>query len=188
MKDKFPSTFKLGKGNIDKFILLLKKGVYPYEYMDGWERFDETELPLIDKFYSNLNLTNITKVEYKHAQKVWSTFKIKNQGEYHDLYVQCDTTQLADNFEQFRTLCLKEYELDPAYFCTTPGLAIDACLKMTDIKLELLPDNDMVLMFEKGLREGISPAIHRYAKANNKYMYNYDSQQLSSFLMDLEIT
>ena len=156
--------------------------------MDGWERFDETELPLIDKFYSNLNLTNITKDEYKHAQKVWNTFKIKNLGEYHDLYVQCDTTQLADNFEQFRTLCLKEYELDPAYFCTTPGLAIDACLKMTDIKLELLPDNDMVLMFEKGLREGISPAIHRYAKANNKYMYNYDSQQLSSFLMDLEIT
>ena len=188
MKDKFPSTFKLGKGNIDKFILLLKKDVYPYEYMDGWERFDETELPLIDKFYSNLNLTNITKDEYKHAQKVWNTFKIKNLGEYHDLYVQCDTTQLADNFEQFRTLCLKEYELDPAYFCTTPGLAIDACLKMTDIKLELLPDNDMVLMFEKGLREGISPAIHRYAKANNKYMYNYDSQQLSSFLMDLEIT
>ena len=100
--------------------------------MDRSERFGETELPLIDKFSSNLSLTNITKVEYKHAQKVWNTFKIKNLGEYHDLYVQCDTIQLVDNFEQFRTLCLKEYELDPAYFCTTPGLAIEACLKMTE--------------------------------------------------------
>ena len=82
LKDKFRSTFKLAKGKIDKFILLLKKGVYPYEYMDSWESFNETELPLIDKFYSNLNLTNITKDEYKHAQKVWNTFKIKNLGEH----------------------------------------------------------------------------------------------------------
>ena len=99
----------------------------------------------------------------------------------HDLYVQCDTRQVAHNFEQFRTLCLKEYELDPTYFCTTPGLAIEACLKMTDIKIELLTNIDMVLMFEKGLRGGISQAIHPYAKANNKYMSKYDSQQLSSF-------
>ena len=149
--------------------------------MDSSERFDETELPLIDKFYSNLNLTNITNDEYKHSQKEWNTFKIENLGEYHDLQVQSDTTQLAHIFEQFRNLSLKEYELDPPYFCTTPGLAIEACLKMTDIKIELLTDIDMVSMFEKGLRGGISQAIHPYAKANNKYMSKYDSQQLSSF-------
>ena len=122
----------------------------------------------------------------KHAQKVWNTFKIKNLGEYHDRYVQSDTVQLADIFEQFRTLCLKEYELDPAYFCSTPGLAMEACLKMTDIKLKLLADIDTVLKFEKGLRGGISQAIHRRAKAYDKYMSDYDSQQLSSFLMYLD--
>ena len=186
LKDKFPTTYQLTKGNIDKFIFSLRKGVYPYEYMDSWERFKETELPPIDKFYSKLNLKDIKKDDYRHAQRIWPTFNIKNLGEYHDLYVQSDTVQLADIFEQFRTLCLKEYELDPAYFCTTPGLAMETCLKMTNVKIELLADIDMVLMFEKGLRGGISQAIHRYATANNKYMPNYDSQQLSLFSMYLD--
>ena len=105
---------------------------------------------------------------------------------YHDLYVQSDAAQLADVFEQFRTLCLKEYELHAAYFCTTPGLAIEACLKKTNVKLELLTDIDMVLMFEKGQRRGISQAIHRYAIANNKYMPNFNLQQLSAYLMYLD--
>ena len=186
LKDKFPSIYQLAKGNMDTFIFLLKKGVYPYEYMDSWKKCDETELPSIDKFYSNLNLEDIDKDDYKHAQKVWSTFNIKNLGEYHDLYVQSDTTKLADSFEQFRTVCLKENESDPAYFCTTPGLAMEAWLKKTGVKLELLTDIDMVLMFEKGLRGGISQAIHRYATANNKCMPNYHSQRLSSYLMYLD--
>ena len=186
LKDKFPSTYQLTKGNIDKFIFLLRKGVYPYEYMNRWERFDEKHLPPIDKFYSNLNLKDTSKDNYRHAQRVWSIFNIKNLGEYHDLYVQSDTTQLADVFEQFRTVCLRVYKLDPAYFYTMPGLAMEACLKMTNVKIELLTDIDMVLMFEKGLRGGISQAIHRYATANNKYMPNYDSQQLSLFSMYLD--
>ena len=186
LKDKFPSIYQLAKGNMDTFIFLLTKGVYPYEYMDSWKKCDETELPSIDKFYSNLNLEDIDKDDYKHAQKVWSTFNIKNLGEYHDLYVQSDTTKLADSFEQFRTVCLKENESDPAYFCTTPGLAMEACLKKTGVKLELLTDIDMVLMFEKGLRGGISQAIHRYATVNNKCMPNYHSQRLSSYLMYLD--
>ena len=186
LKDKFPSTYQLTKGNIDKFIFLLRKGVYPCEYMNRWERFDEKHLPPIDKFYSNLNLKDTSKDNYRHAQRVWSIFNIKNLGEYHDLYVQSDTTQLADVFEQFRTVCLRVYKLDPAHFYTTPGLAMEACLKMTNVKIELLTDIDMVLMFEKGLRGGISQAIHRYATANNKYMPNYDSQQLSLFSMYLD--
>ena len=141
------------------------------------------ELPSIDKFYSKLNLKNISKEDYKHAQKVWNTFNIKNLGEYHDLYVQSDTSQLADTFEQFRTLCLNEYKLDPVYFCTTPGLAFEACLKMTKAELELLTDIDMVLLFEKEIRGGISQAIHRYASANNKYMPNYNSKLLSTYLL-----
>ena len=88
--------------------------------MENWNRFNKTEFPSLDKFYSNLNLKNICKKEYEHAQKVQKVFNIKNLGEYHDLYVQSDTTQLADTFEQFRNVCLKEYKLDGAYFCTTP--------------------------------------------------------------------
>ena len=172
------------KGNIDKFIFLLRKRVYPYEYMDSWKRFNETELPSIDKFYSNFNLKNITKDDCKHAQRVWTIFNIKNLVEYHDSYVQYE--KLTDIFEQFRTLCLKEYKLDPAYFCTTSGLATETCLKKVNVKKELLTDIDMVLMSEKGLRGGISQAIHRYATANNKYMPNYDSQQLSLFSMYLD--
>ena len=82
---KFPSTYQLAKSNIDKFLLLLRKHVYPYEYMDSWGKFNKEQLPEIDKFYSNHNLKNISKDEYRHAQKVWSTFNIKNLGEYHDL-------------------------------------------------------------------------------------------------------
>ena len=145
--------------------------------MNRWERFDEKHLPPIDKFYSNLNLKDTSKDNYRHAQRVWSIFNIKNLGEYHDLYVQSDTTQLADVFEQFRTVCLRVYKLDPAYFYTTPGLAMEACLKMTNVKIELL---------EKGLRGGISQAIHRYATASNKYMPNYGAQRLSSYLMYID--
>ena len=183
LKEKFRNTYALVNGNTEKFVLLLRKGVYPYEYMNNLNKFKETRLPTIDKFYSNRNLKNINKKDYKHAQKVWDTFNIKNLGKYHDLYVQSDTTQLADIFEQFRNVCLKEYELDPTYFCTTPGLAIEARLKMTQVELELLTDIDMVLMFEKGIRGRISQAIQRYASVNNKYMPNYNSKAPSTYLM-----
>ena len=107
-------------------------------------------------------------------------------GEYHDIYVQADTLQLAGIFDNFRNLCLKEYELDPAYVYTTPGLALEGCLKMTNVKLELLTDIDMLLTFEKIIMGGLSQATHRYAAANNKYMSNYDTRQLSSYLMYLD--
>ena len=151
--------------------------------MNKWIKFNETELPAIDKFYSKLNLKNINKEDYKHARNVWKTFNIKNLGEYHDLYVQSDTTQLADTFEQFRTLSLKEYNIDSAHFCTTPGLALEACLKKIEVKLELLTDIDTLLMFEKELRRGISQATQRYASANNKCMLNYNPKAPSIYLI-----
>ena len=98
--------------NTKKFILLLKKGVYPYEYIDSMDRFDKTSIPSIEKFYSKLQKKDINENEYKHVKKVWDVFKIKNLGEYHDLYVQADTAQVTDVFENFRSLCLKEYQLD----------------------------------------------------------------------------
>ena len=154
--------------------------------MDDWERFNETELPSQDKFYSELNKEHIADEDYRHAKNIWSVFKIKYLGEYHDLHIQLDTTLLADVFEKFRNLCLREHKLDPAYFVSTPGLEMETCLKMTGVKLELLTDIDMVLMFEKGIRGGITQTIRRYASADNKYMKTYNKDLPSSFLMYLD--
>ena len=156
------------------FNLLLRKGVCPYEYMDKWERFNDDKLPDKELFYSELNKEDITNEDYEHAFKVWDTFNISNLGEYHDLYIESDTSLLAEVFENFRDKCIEIYKVDPANFLTAPGLAWFACLKKTDIKLELLTDIDILNMFEKGIRGGMCQASYRYAKANNKYMNNYD--------------
>ena len=157
--DKFNNTYRLCDNDNERFVLLLRKGVYPYKYIDNWERFNETALPSKDAFYSNLNLEYINDKHYNHAKTVRNTFKIKNLGEYHDLYVESDTLLLSDVFEAFRKTCIKEYELDPCYFVSAPGLSWEACLKITNAKLELLTDVDMLLMFEKGKRGGISQPI-----------------------------
>ena len=120
---KFPRIYKFCNGDLNKFVLLLRKGVYPYEYMDSWESFDETSLPDKKAFCSELNLQDITKKDYEHAQKVWEVFGIKYLGEYHDLYVQSDTLLLADVFENFRDMCIEIYELDPAQVLSAPGIA-----------------------------------------------------------------
>ena len=166
--------------------MLLRKGIYPYEYIDSWERFDETSLPDKEAFYSSLNMEGITSVDYRHAKRVYKEFKLKNLGDYHDLNVQIDTLLLADVFENFRNKCIEIYELDPAHFLSAPGLAWQACLKKTGVKLELLTDIDMLLMVEKGIRGGICYAIHRSAKANNKYIKNYNKNIISSYLIYLD--
>ena len=158
--EKFPNTYQLCNKDLNKFALLLRKGVYPYEYMDCWEKFKEESLPDKESFYSELNNEHITDEDYEHAQKVWSTFNIKNLGEYHDLYVQSDTALLADVFESFKDKCIEIYDPDPAHFLSAPGLAWKACLKKTGVELELLTDNDMLIMFEEGIRGGICHAIY----------------------------
>ena len=115
-------------------MLLLRKGVYPYEYMDDWDRFNEEKLPNKSDFFSSFNMEDVSEIDYRHATKVFNKFNIKNLGEYHDLYVQSDTLLLADVFNNFRNLCIKTYKLDPAYFLSLPGLAWQACLKKTGVK------------------------------------------------------
>ena len=143
-------------------------------------------MPDKKSFYSELYLEDITDKDYTHAQKVFKELKLKSLGDYHDLYVQSDTLLLADVFENFRDKCIKIYKLDPAHFLSAPGLAWQACLKKTGVKLELLTDINMLLMVEKGIRGGIYHAIHRYANANNKYMKNYDKKIISLYFMDLD--
>ena len=184
---------KDGFKNISKYYtpeeveLIKQKGFYPYEYMDTEEKFNDTKLPPREVFYSKLSGRGINEKDYKHAWNVWYTFKMKTFKDYHELYNETDVLLLADVFENFRDLCLKIYGLDPVYYFTAPGLAWDACLKMTNINLELLNDSDMLLMFEKGIRGGISMISNRYGEANNKYMGNsFNRNKLKKYLMYLD--
>ena len=180
---KFRNTYSFCDNDINKFVLLLRKGVCPYEYVDNWEKFDETSLLNKEDFYSNLNMEDINDIDYRHVNNVFKRFELENLGQYHDLYVQSDTSLLAGVFENFRDMCIKEYELDPAHFLS---LAFQAYLKKTNIELQLLTDYDMLLMVEEGIRGGICHSIHRYAKANNKYMKNYNNNEESSYIQYLE--
>ena len=184
---------KNGFKNISKYYtpeeveLIKQKGFYPYEFMDTEEKFNNTKLPPREVFYSKLSGKGITEKNYKHAWNVWNIFKMKTFKDYHKLYNETDVLLLADVFENFRNLCLKIYGLDPVYYYTAPGLAWDACLKMTNINLELLSDPNMLLMFEKGIRGGISMISNRYGKANNKYMgKNFNKNELSKYLTYLD--
>ena len=105
LKKRFKNTFNFSDNDINKFILLLRKGVYPYEYMNEWEMFNETTLPEKEEFYCNLNMEDITNAGYMHAKRVCKDFEIKNLGEYHDLYLKNDTLLLVDAFENFRKMC-----------------------------------------------------------------------------------
>ena len=183
---KFKNNYSFCNHDINKFVLLLRKGVYPYEYMDSWERFNETSLPSKEDFYSNLNMENIDDIDYRQGNNVFKIFKLENLRDYHDLYVQIDTLLLADVFENFGDICVKVYEYDPAHFLSLPGLAWQACLKKTNIELELLTDYDMLLMVEEGIRGGTCHSTHRYAKANNKYMENYNNNEESSYIQYLD--
>ena len=120
---RFASTYKFCNNDINKFVMLLRKGVFPYEYMDGWDKFNETSIHSKESFYSNLTMENISETDYRHANNVFKTFKLNNLGDCYDLYVQSDTLLLVDVFENCRKACIKEYELDPAHFLSLPGLA-----------------------------------------------------------------
>ena len=171
----------------DKFNLLTRKGVYPYDYIDSFEKLKETKLPPKEKLYSRLDEEDISDEDYIHAQKVWEAFEIKSMEDYLELYNKVDVLLLADVFENFREICMEIYELDPAHYYTAPGLAWDAALKNSKVKLELLTDIDMLMMFEGGIRGGVSMISNRYGKANNKYMgNNFDSSKPSKYIQYLD--
>ena len=118
--------------------------------MLSWDLFEDTELSPIESFYSSLNMSKINESDYQHAQRVWEKFGVCNIRDYHNLYLRTDVVLLTNVFEAFRDTCLRHYSLDPAHF-STPGLAWKACLKKTGVRLELIKDPDMPLMFERGI-------------------------------------
>ncbi|XP_057290302.1 uncharacterized protein LOC130612992 [Hydractinia symbiolongicarpus] len=190
VKANIPCMAKfIDKGDV--FRLMLRNGVCPYEYMDGWQRFEETKLPPKEVFFSNLNMKGISDNDYEHAHKVWRRIAPEGSkvtmGDYHDAYLTTDVLLLADVFEIFRSVCPENYKLDPAHFYSAPGVAWKAAPKYTEIKLDLLTDPNMLVTFERGIRGGITQAVHRYAKANNKYMGDqYDPNEESPYLYYLD--
>ena len=182
--DKYIYTSEAFQG--ERLALMKEKGVYPYDFMDAVEKFAEKKLPEKRDFYILLADEDISEKDYQHAQKVWKTFRIENIGQYHDLYLKSYVLLLADVFQNFRETCLAYYGLDPCHYITSPGLPWDAMLKMTKINLDLVSDIEMQLFIEKGIRGGISYIAHRHAKANNKYMKNYNEKGESSYIMYLD--
>ena len=134
LKELVFNTYKFFNHDSNKFILLLRKDVYPDEYLDDWEKFCETSLTEEEDFSNHLNMEDTTDADYAQAKRVCKDFEMKNLGEYHDLYVQSNTLSLADVFENFQNICLKTYELDPAKCFSAPGLAWQAALKKTKVK------------------------------------------------------
>ena len=182
--EAFKHTGQVFQG--EQLSLMTKKGVYPYDYMNSFEKFEDSRLPRKEDFFSIMNNEHITEEEYQHAQNVWNEFDLSSMGEYHDLYLKSDILLLADVFENFRKACQQYYQLDPAHYFTTPSLSWDAMLKMTETELELMSDVDMFQFIEKGMRGGISYIANRYGKANNKYMENYNPKEASKYIMYLD--
>ena len=181
----------------DNLKILKQEGAYLYEYMNSFKRFNEEKLCARKYFYSSTKKGEIDddgKIsdghigikDYLTCEKIWNKFKMKNMGDYHDHYLKKDVLLLADVFEKFIKTCLKYYELDPCHYFSSPGLSWDSMLKMTDVKLEKIPEIGKYLFIEKGSRGGISYISKRYAKANNKYMSDYDSNKPSTFITYLD--
>ena len=188
-------TEEFGSKNLE---LLKQKDAYPYEYMDSFKRFGEEKLPHKKHLYSSVNDKttsdsgekldgHISDEDYLTCKKIWNKFNMKNMGDYHNHYLKKDVLLLADVFEKFIDTCLKFYGLDPCHYFSSPGLSWDAMLKMTGVKLEKISDIDKYLFIEKGLRGGISYIAKRYAKANNKYMKDYDPKKPSKFITYLDM-
>lgn len=180
IKEAFP--------DYEKYKHIIKKGLYPYDYADNHEKFN-LPVPLEKSdWFNKLADESITEHELNKVKQIIKVFDIKTFGEYHDLYLATDVLLLTDVFEQFRKNTITHFQLDPANFWTLPSLAWQAALKKTGIWLELFSDDDvhadMYQFFQ--IRGGISIITHRHAKANHKYMKNYDKSKPTSYIIYLD--
>ena len=161
--------------------MLLRKGVYPYSYIDSFDKFKEG-LPPIEKFHNDLKDEPCSTEDYQHVQEMWKEFGMQNLGDLCDVYTQSDTLLLADIISEYRTECWTNFELDPLHYYTAPGLAFDSALKLSGAKLEYLKEISMYQFFEQSIRGGVSVISKRFAKANNKHLPDYDPLKPSNYL------
>ena len=161
---------------------LSRKGVFPYEWLDKFDKLNNPRFPHHKSFYSNLTGENIKASDYKLAKEIFIMF-CKTVKDYHDLYLKTDVLLLADVFEEFRTICYNAFGLDPLNYFTSPGFAWDCLLKYSGVELEALTQEDMYLLFERGIRGGYSNCHKNYSKANHKYLPNFNPEEISKFLM-----
>ncbi|KYN08184.1 Matrilysin [Cyphomyrmex costatus] len=175
--------------NLDEqeFAFLKRKGVFPYEYVNSFNKLNETSLPPREAFYSSLIDEDISVDDYQHATDVWQRFRINTLGDYSDLYLKTDVLLLADMFENFRDTYMESYGLDPAYYVILPSYTWDAMLKNSGVRFELLTDIDMVLFIERGIRRGLSQCSHRYTRANNVYVPTFDPSKPISYLVYFDV-
>jgi hypothetical protein len=186
LRSKFPNTSKYFT-NDSQFNRMTQKGIYPYDYIDNFNRLNETKLPAIKEFSSKLNGTVCSPKEYERADQVWKEFQCEKFMDYHNLYLASDVLLLADVWASFRNTCFTNYKLDCTYYFTAPGLSFDAMLKHTDVKLQLFTELDMYEFVEKGIRGGLSQISTRYAQANNKYMgKDYNKKKEDSYILYLD--
>jgi hypothetical protein len=170
----------------DILELLVQKGVFPYSYIDSFEKLNETTFPPLEAFYDDLKDQALERKDYERGLKVWETFRCKSVREYMELYLTCDVLLLAECFEEFRNTSFQTYGLDPSHYVSSPGLSWDAMLKLTKEELELITDPDMLLMVMEGIRGGLSCIMLRYAEANNKYMITYDPSKNSIYIVSVD--
>ena len=164
----------------EDLALMTRKRVCPYQYMDSFERFQETQLPPKDGFYSPLTEEDISEIDFIHSQRVFNRFNMTDLRHYHNFYLLTDVLLLANVFENFRDMCLQNYCLDPSHNYTSPGLSWQAALKMTDVELNLFTDIDQHLFIEEGFTGGVmTPAKLNsyilYLDANNLYGWGSDN-------------
>lgn len=168
------------------FPLLTEKGIYPYEYMNSFQKFENDQLPPKDAFSSSLTGESITDKEYEHGQNVWKALKCKNLGDYHDVYLRTDVLLLADVFESFVTRIRTTHKLNPLWYISLPSYSWDCMLYNTKVELDLMSDYDMQLLIERGIRGGVSLITGRHAKANNKYMKQFNEEATKSYITYLD--
>lgn len=168
--------------NKEEMELAKRKGVFPYEFMNSDEKYELTQLPSKDDFYSKLRQSHISDEEYAFAKNVWEVFKCKTMGDYNDLYMKIDVLLLADVMQAFRSMMMKSHKLDPAHYVTLPAMSWDAMLRSTKVQLDLLTDYDMILMIESGIRGGLCQVSQRYAKANNPSIPGYNPTQKTTYI------
>ena len=167
-----------------KCALLRRKGTYCYSYFDSFEKFEEKCLPPRAAFKNDLTGEDVKEENYQHALSVFETFKMDSMWDYHDLYLLTDTILLCDVMENFRSTTMEQFKLDAIHFYTTPGFSWSAAMLFTGQELELLTSLDAHLMWEAGLRGGISSINCRYSTANNSYIpETFDDSKEKSFVM-----